>query len=201
MLQQSDYVSQQHVMSLTCGPGLLSVNKISPRADGAGYFFAAYLVLISSSLALTAIFRLLGSLFHNAAIANAASGFVLLMLIVNSGFIIVHDALPPWTVYFYWVSPFAYGIRALVVNEFTSPRWSNPSPNDPDVTQGEAALGLLDFYTERKWVWIGIAFNFGAFAVLTQLSAVLLRILRAPRRVAVLESKEQAQENLRCAPT
>ena len=106
--------------------------------------------------------------------------------------------LPPWTVYFYWISPFAYGIRAIVVNEFTSPRWQDLPSSTPGVSQGDAALGLLDFYTSRKWVWIGIAFNFGAFIALTQLSAVMLRVLKVPQRKAVLESKEQAQENLRC---
>lgn len=118
-------------------------------ADGARYFFIAYLILGTASLALTSVFRLVGCLFQNAAAANAVAGFMLLMLIVNSGFIIVRSALPPWIVYFYWISPFAYSIRALVVNEFTSPRWQDLPSAQPGVSLGDASLELLDFYTER----------------------------------------------------
>jgi hypothetical protein len=109
----------------------------------------AFLILFSASLAITSIFRFVGAVFQKAAVANAAAGFILLMLIINSGFIIVHDSLPPWTVYFYWISPFAYSIRSLVINEFTSPRWQKlPSPQ-PATSLGDAALAILDFYPER----------------------------------------------------
>jgi hypothetical protein len=83
------------------------------------------------------------------AVANAVSGFMLLMLIINSGFIIARGSLPPWTIYFYWVSPFAYSIRALVINEFTSPRWQSLPSVQPGKSLGDVSLGLLDFYTDR----------------------------------------------------
>jgi hypothetical protein len=78
---------------------------------------------------------------------QGVGGFFLLMLIINSGFIIVHSAIPPWVIAFYWLSPFAYSIRALVINEFTSPRWDEPLPVGKTI--GVAALESLDFYTER----------------------------------------------------
>jgi hypothetical protein len=79
---------------------------------------------------------------------QGVGGFFLLLLIVNSGFIIIHNAIPPWVIAFYWLSPFAYSIRALVINEFTSPRWDAPMPGG-DKTIGVAALESLDFYTDR----------------------------------------------------
>jgi hypothetical protein len=47
------------------------------------------------------------------------------------------------------VSPFAYSIRALIINEFVSPRWQNLPSARPGVTLGDASLAQLDFYTER----------------------------------------------------
>ena len=61
----------------------------------------------------------------------------------------MHNAIPLWTVYFYWISPFAYGIRALIINEFTSPRWQDLKSPVPGVSLGNASLGQLDFYTDR----------------------------------------------------
>ena len=106
--------------------------------------------LVSTSLALTAGFRFLGCLTQSSAIANSLMGLSLLLLVVNSGFVIVYDALPPWTVYLYWVSPLAYAIRALAINEFTSPRWQQAvAVGAPGDTLGYSALSLFGFYSER----------------------------------------------------
>jgi hypothetical protein len=119
------------------------------HVDGPKYFFLSYLVLITTSLAISSIFRLLGSLFQNPSGANAVGGFLLLMLVINSGYIIVRTALPPWTICFYWISPFAYSIRALAINEFTSPRWQHQAGTQPGSKLGDESLEAFAFYTER----------------------------------------------------
>ena len=118
------------------------------RADGPQYFFLFLAVAVSVSLAITSLFRLLGTAFSSQVVAQGVGGFFLLLLIVNSGFIIVRSAIPPWVIAFYWVSPFAYSIRALVINEFTAPRWDTVLPR-VDQRIGTAALESLDFYTDR----------------------------------------------------
>ena len=116
-------------------------------ADGPEYFFIFYAVLLLASLSITSLFRLVGCLFADLAIANACAGFILLMLIVNSGYIIIRSAIPPWVIYFYWVSPFAYSMRALAVNEFTSPHWGAELPTG--LTHGEFVLQEFSIYKER----------------------------------------------------
>lgn len=81
-------------------------------------------------------------------LVQGVGGFFLLLLIVNSGFIIVRSSIPPWVICFYWISPFAYSIRGLVINEFTSPRWDRPLPFG-EKSMGDTALESLDFYTDR----------------------------------------------------
>lgn len=122
-------------------------------ADGAQYFFLFVAVAVSVSMAITSLFRLLGCAFPSQVVAQGVGGFLMLLLIVNSGFIILRSAIPPWVIAFYWVSPYAYSIRALVVNEFTSPRWDRPLPGGGS-TVGKVALESLDFYTERCGLFV-----------------------------------------------
>lgn len=91
---------------------------------------------------------MVGAFFASPAIANAAAGFLLLMLVVNSGFVIVRTAIEPWVIWFYYLSPFAYSIRALAINEMTSPRWAAPAPFSGR-SIGETALETFDFFTEE----------------------------------------------------
>jgi hypothetical protein len=54
---------------------------------------------------------------------------------------------------------FAYGLRALVINEFTSPDWGQKVIGVPGAnTMGKAALVSFDFHTDRDWIGIGILF-------------------------------------------
>jgi len=92
-----------------------------------------------------------------------------------------HDHIKPTILRYkqYWISPYAYAVRALVINELTSPAWSSPSVT-PGVTLGEATLHAFDFYTEQHWIWIGVAFLLGGGFVLTFAMALALARARRP---------------------
>jgi hypothetical protein len=56
-------------------------------------------------------------------------------------------------------SQFAYALRALVVNEFTGPDWTQRVWGVPGAkTLGQAALVSFDFATSRAWIAYGILF-------------------------------------------
>ena len=75
---------------------------------------------------------------------------MLLVLIVTSGFAIVRTAIPPWWIWAYWISPFAYGLRAIVINEMTAPSWSYAdATTPPGSTVGIQGLQSFGFQTER----------------------------------------------------
>ncbi|EFJ39882.1 hypothetical protein VOLCADRAFT_40167, partial [Volvox carteri f. nagariensis] len=114
---------------------------------------------------------------RNMVVANAAVGFVFVLLILTSGFAIVHNSIPPWAIWGYWISPHAYALRSLVINEMVSPKWQNvPAPPgmQPGLSLGDAALLSFDFYLERKWIWIGVGFLLGSFLLLTYTSIISL---------------------------
>ena len=47
------------------------------------------------------------------------------------------------------VSPFSYGLRSYVINEFTSPQWDQPDPSAPG-TLGDNVLLFRGFPTKVR---------------------------------------------------
>ncbi|BDA47962.1 ABC transporter G family member 36 [Coccomyxa sp. Obi] len=141
-----------------------------------GTFFIFYLICIATMLQMSAVYRLLASASPNTDIGTAAGGVVLLVLIVTSGFAIIRTAIPPWWIWAYWISPFAYGLRAIVVNEMTSAGWSySDATTPPGSTVGIQALESFGFQTEQMWIWIGIGYNVGLALLLSILSGLALQ--------------------------
>lgn len=77
-----------------------------------------------------------------------AGALSLLVLIITSGYAIVRTSIPDWWTWAYWISPFAYGLRAVVINELTSPGWDAIQPGSTD-TVGVYSLKSFGFFTER----------------------------------------------------
>ncbi|GMH32356.1 hypothetical protein BSKO_00190 [Bryopsis sp. KO-2023] len=157
--------------------------------DSTRYFLIYWLVVFSFSCGSSALFRFIPCVTPNMVVTNSVGGVTLLMLVVNSGFTIVRKSIPGYWIWAYWISPFAYGVRALAINEFTSPRWSSVTPG-----LGESALLELDFHTSRSWIWIGIAYIWGMYIVLTLGAAVALHCLRGDHKQAVLMDENEIQK-------
>jgi hypothetical protein len=51
----------------------------------------------------------------------------------------------------------------------------------------------------RKWIWIGIGFNVFDYLLMTQLTALCLRLLHPPEREAVIVPKEQLIKDIEYA--
>ena len=77
-----------------------------------------------------------------------AGALSMLVLIITSGYAIVRTSIPGWWIWAYWISPFAYGLRAVVINELTSPGWDAIQSGTTE-TVGEYSLKEFGFFTER----------------------------------------------------
>ena len=86
-------------------------------------------------------------------------------------------SIPDYWIWAYYISPFAWGLRSLVINEFISPRWDAPALSMPGRTLGEEALLSFDFFTERKWIWAGVGYNVAATLLMMAASSVALQYL------------------------
>ncbi len=147
-------------------------------SSGFGTFL---LVCFLANMAIGGLFRFLGAACPNLVIASSFGSLVLLLFIVTSGFTIVRTDLPPYLLPVYYLSPFAWGLRAVAVGELLEPSWNvQLSPSGEGA--GQAVLGALAFGTESVWVWAGI----GALAVFwvatTAASCAVLSFTQGERR-------------------
>lgn len=108
------------------------------------------------------------------------SACTLLLLILFGGYIVAPDAIPSFYLWIYWWNPFAWAYRALVINEFRSPRW-----DDPDATL--AGIGFVYGIDSRPFEqdWLGYCFlymtiYFFGCVVLTAVSLGYVRQIPEP---------------------
>ncbi len=82
------------------------------------------------------------------------------------------DDIPGWMIWLYYLSPFSWCINALLVNEMTSPPWMVPldPAQDGGPLLGPTMLGVLDFRTDRAWIWYCVAYLVGYTLMLTAVS-------------------------------
>ncbi|MEW5298072.1 MAG: hypothetical protein WDW36_001233 [Sanguina aurantia] len=143
----------------------------------AGHFFTFYVILVAISVNSAALFRMIAHIAPDGVSANAYGGFVLLILIIMSGFSIVRGSIPNYWIWAYYLSPFSWALRAVVINEMTSPAWQGPDPSDPSSSIGVTSLLSFDFFTETYWIWAGVGYLFASTFIWAYGSSLALALL------------------------
>ncbi|KAM5356965.1 hypothetical protein ACJ41O_003611 [Fusarium nematophilum] len=82
-------------------------------------FFVFWLILVSTTMCMTALFRAIGAAFTTFDKASKVSGLTILASVLYTGFMIPKPDMHPWLVWIYWIDPLAYAFNALVSNEFS----------------------------------------------------------------------------------
>ena len=142
--------------------------------------FVPFLVLcFLANMAMGGLFRLLGASCPNLVVASSFGSLVLLLFIVTSGFTIVRSDLPPYLLPVYYLSPFAWGLRAVAINELLEPSW-NAEPLPSGDSLGRAVLQALAFGTDSAWIWAGMGYLAGFWVFTTGASMAVLTHFRLP---------------------
>uniref|UniRef100_A0A803KRJ4 ABC transporter domain-containing protein n=1 Tax=Chenopodium quinoa TaxID=63459 RepID=A0A803KRJ4_CHEQI len=119
----------------------------------AGRFFRFMLLLFVIHQMALGLFRMLATLARDMVIASTCSSASMLAVLCLGGFILPKNMIKPGWIWAYWISPLSYAQNAVSVNEFTAPRWMQPSGN---TTVGKNVLELHGMPTDGRWYWIGI---------------------------------------------
>lgn len=154
--------------------------------DSAGYFFTFCLLIFSQASCMSALFRMVGNISPTMVHANAYGGAVLLILIAMSGFTIIRTSIPNYWIWAYYASPYAYAIRALVINEMTSPRWGEMYNGE---TIGETVLLSFGFFTDRIWIWMGVLALWVFYFIFTIATSIILSRASGPKKYAFVPDK------------
>lgn len=158
---------------------------------GAAQYFTFVLVLFCTATNGSNMFRTLGNVSEDNTMALAYGATSLLVLMLLNGFSITFDTIPPWWIWAYWITPFSYSLRAMVINEFTSPAWSEEVA--PGQTLGDQALASFGFFTEPYWIWVGVAYLVGLTCVFVGLSIWSLSVRQSSVMKAVLPDDAAVQ--------
>ncbi|KAJ9144065.1 ABC-2 type transporter [Pleurostoma richardsiae] len=84
----------------------------------AGAFFTFWVVLMATTMCMTAMFRAIGAAFATFDAASKVSGLLISATIMYSGYMIQKPQMHPWFVWLFWIDPLAYAFDALLSNEF-----------------------------------------------------------------------------------
>ncbi|KAH6871809.1 ABC-2 type transporter-domain-containing protein [Thelonectria olida] len=87
------------------------------RTD-AGSFFVFYLFIIFGQIALTLFFRTLGCMSKTLDGALKVACVVIILFVLESGYLVPYRDQKPWVQWFSWVNPIAYSFEGLMANEF-----------------------------------------------------------------------------------
>ncbi|KFA65077.1 hypothetical protein S40285_03104 [Stachybotrys chlorohalonatus IBT 40285] len=83
-------------------------------------YFIFILVVLATTMSMTAMFRAIGACFKTFDAATKVSGLAVMAACVYTGYMIPKTEMHPWFEWIFWLNPMAYGFDALISNEFHS---------------------------------------------------------------------------------
>ncbi|KAF2186093.1 ATP-binding cassette transporter [Zopfia rhizophila CBS 207.26] len=142
-----------------------------------GNFFFYLLVVFLIVLAMSGVFRFIGSLSRTEQQAMVPASIMMLALLIFTGFVVPVDYMLPWCRWINYVNPVAYGYELLMVNEFHNrnfscsayiPDYANATadngacdavgavPGQPYVNGDAHVNSAFNYYHNHKWRNVGI---------------------------------------------
>jgi len=159
-----------------------------------------YLILMGVVLTISCdgIMRSFANLFSRVSVAQSFGPTGMDFLMVYAGFFVLPTNIPPWVIWLYYISPFAYAYGGSSINELGGvpfnctaselvPPTSDPLFNAPfedggyegqqtcPITNGSQRLDLQGLPTEQAAKWVILAILFGIAMACQFCSFVLLR--------------------------
>lgn len=170
-------------------------------AHDAGRFFVWWLGILLAFYFSSSLFRATGTWAPSATVAQGINTPLAVLIIACSGQTIVETSIPGWWIWFFWcakdtslpampwgrtygcrpllrrINPQAYLLRALVVNEFSDPRWAEAGPQ---------VLRLRAYRSNYYWRWLGLLVVFCMTLVMAGVVLLGAYCIRAPPRTPLL---------------
>ncbi|KAK4140476.1 ABC-2 type transporter-domain-containing protein [Dichotomopilus funicola] len=166
----------------------------------ASAFFTYWVILVATTMCMTALFRAIGAAFSKFDGAAKVAGLSILSTMLYTGYMIQKPQMHPWFVWIFWINPVAYAFDALLSNEFHGKviqcDGNSLVPNGPGyfdsahqscagvtgATQGQAwltgdqYLSVLTYSRFHIWRNLGILVAFWAlFVIITVVSTMRWR--------------------------
>ncbi|KAL0031878.1 hypothetical protein WJX79_002852 [Trebouxia sp. C0005] len=158
----------------------------------AGRFWTYWLVLFLTNMASNALFRGCAAVGRDPIIASTVGVLSIFALVFSGGIMLARKLIRGWWIWAYWVSPLAFTVRSLALNEFTTKQWSGPYEYDPSITIGEASLAVFDIQTGYWWVWLGVGVLAAYAIVFNLIATVAFTFLSFPQQRPAMSEEAAA---------
>jgi ABC-type multidrug transport system permease subunit len=147
-------------------------------------FLTFIVICLAFSMTFAQIFRFIASIVSRPTAAMPVSGLSLIVMVLFSGFIQPKSLISNGWIWFYWMNPIAWGLKAITINEFTSSKYDfQTCTNYPSCTEtkryGDVVLEQYGNPTDEKWVWYSFAVLIAEFIFLFIITTVALDAIRS----------------------
>jgi len=170
-------------------------------APEAAYFFTFMGVIFVFSILITELLFIFSTFAVTKALVQVASACLVFFFMLFCGFIIAPNTIPNYYEWIYWYNPVAWALRAVVVNEFTSTKYSEE--------EGLEILSFLGFVDpqgqpfSREWILWDIVYMLGSICLSLLVSGLVLHFLRVvgespPSFEAVEKADHEMREQPEC---
>ncbi|OQD80303.1 hypothetical protein PENANT_c037G10701 [Penicillium antarcticum] len=182
------------VLLFQCSIFSVVIYWMSGLKHTAAAFFTFWIILFTTTLCITALFRFIGAAFSTFEAASKISGTAVKGIVMYAGYMIPKPKMKNWFLELYYTNPFAYAFQAAMSNEFHDRHipcvGMNLIPSGPgyenvgiankacagiggalpgaDYVTGDQYLGSLHYKASQMWRNFGVVWGWwGFFAVLT----------------------------------
>uniref|UniRef100_K3WZL1 ABC transporter domain-containing protein n=1 Tax=Globisporangium ultimum (strain ATCC 200006 / CBS 805.95 / DAOM BR144) TaxID=431595 RepID=K3WZL1_GLOUD len=172
-------------------------------------FIIFEVILFMTNMVFAAWFFFLAAVCADNNIATPLSLVSVLFYVVFAGFIVTKSQMPDYFIWLYWISPIAWSIRALAVNQYRSDSFDVCEYDDVNYCEqfdnqkmGEYYLNLFDVPSEKTWIPYTIIFMAALYVVYMFLTYLALEYKRyeTPENVT-LGKKQEAEDAYTIAST
>ena len=170
-------------------------------------FLTFIIVSIVFSTTVGQLFRFLSAILPTSGAAMPIAGIIIVIMILFSGFIQPKSLISNGWIWFYYLNPVAWALKAVTVNEFKSSRYDFLTCTDPTCSHrkryGDFVLEQYGNPTDERYIWYSFAVLIAECIFLFLLTTVCMHYIRtvatppAPTR----SDKEEEEEEEEVAPS
>ncbi|EKV20717.1 ABC transporter, putative [Penicillium digitatum Pd1] len=182
------------VLLFQCSIFSVVIYWMSGLKHTAAAFFTFWIILFTTILCITALFRFIGSAFSTFEAASKISGTAVKGIVMYAGYMIPKPEMKNWFLELYYTNPFAYAFQAALSNEFhdrhipcvgknlipSGPGYENVGAENQacagvggalpgaNYVTGDQYLASLHYKHSQLWRNFGVVWGWwGFFAILT----------------------------------
>jgi len=153
-------------------------------AAEAKLFVIFEIVLFVANLAMGMWFFFLAGICPNANVVMPVGMCSVLCFIIFAGFVVTKGQIPDYLIWIHWISPIAWALKALAINEYRSSSLDVCVYDGVDycakydMKMGEYYLSLFEFSAEKEWVAYGIIYLLAIYVCFMFLAYLAMEYVR-----------------------